>query len=138
MRVHADNASVERDAEFKVTGTVRAVMRKTPGQPAAPDRCATRRIIAMFRAKAEQPFRVNKRKFGYVKTREQGLAKKRSQLLTLLALAPLFSVRGRLMACPCSGSLTVILSQKSSSCCTGSYSAPISALPHLSIRCSLG
>ncbi len=56
------------------------------------------RIIAMVRAKVEHPFRVIKRRFGYVKTRYRGLAKNRAQLFTLFALGDLFLVRRRLMA----------------------------------------
>ena len=43
------------------------------------------------------PFRVNKRQFGHVKTRYRGLAKNRARLFTLFALGKLFLVRRRLM-----------------------------------------
>ena len=56
------------------------------------------RIIAMVRARVEHPFRVIKRQFGYMKTRNRGLAKNRAQLFTLFALGNLFLVRRRLMA----------------------------------------
>ena len=53
---------------------------------------------AMVRAKVEHPFRVIKRHFGHVKTRNRGLARNRAQLFTLFALGNLFLVRRRLMA----------------------------------------
>jgi IS5 family transposase len=56
------------------------------------------RIIAMVRAKVENPSRVLKRQFGHVKTRYLGLAKNRAQLFTLFALGNLFLVRRKLMA----------------------------------------
>ena len=44
---------------------------------------------AKVRAKVESPFRVIKRRFGYVKTRFRGLAKNTAQLVTLFALSNL-------------------------------------------------
>lgn len=52
---------------------------------------------AGIRAKAEHPFRVIKRQFGYVKTRYRGLKKNTAQLLTLFTLSNLWMVRGQLM-----------------------------------------
>jgi hypothetical protein len=45
------------------------------------------KVKASVRAKVERPFRVNKRQFGNVKVRNQGLAKNTAQLKTLLALS---------------------------------------------------
>ena len=42
-----------------------------------------------IRAKVEQPFRVIKRQFGYVKVRYRGLKKNTAQLVTLFALSNL-------------------------------------------------
>ena len=50
-----------------------------------------------MRAKAEHPFRVLKRQFGYIKTRYRGLAKNRAQVFSLFALGNLYVVRRRLM-----------------------------------------
>jgi IS5 family transposase len=51
---------------------------------------------ASFRSKVEHPFRVIKRKFGYVKTRYRGLKKNAAQLLTLFALSNLWIARTKL------------------------------------------
>lgn len=48
-------------------------------------------------AKVEHPFRVIKRKFGFVKVRYRGLKKNTQQLFTLFALSNLWMVRGKLM-----------------------------------------
>ncbi|MBL3569349.1 hypothetical protein JMJ94_07540 [Rhodovulum visakhapatnamense] len=53
------------------------------------------RIIAMVRARVGHPFRVLKRQFGDVKTRDRGLAKNRAQLFTLFAPGNLLLVRRR-------------------------------------------
>lgn len=50
-----------------------------------------------IRAKAEHPFRVIKRQFGYVKVRYRGLKKNTAQLTTLFALSNLWMMRGKLM-----------------------------------------
>jgi transposase, IS5 family len=50
-----------------------------------------------IQAKVEQPFRVVKRQFGYVKVRYRGLKKNTAQLVTLFALSNLWIVRGKLM-----------------------------------------
>ena len=55
------------------------------------------KIKAGIRAKVEHPFRVLKRQFGFVKVRYCGLKKNTAQLITLLALANLWMVRGKLM-----------------------------------------
>ena len=55
------------------------------------------RIKASIRAKVEQPFRVIKRQFGYVKVRYRGLAKNTAQLHTLFALSNLWMARKALM-----------------------------------------
>jgi IS5 family transposase len=55
------------------------------------------KIKASIRAKAEHPFRVIKRQFGYVKVRYRGLKKNTAQLTTLFALSNLWMVRGKLM-----------------------------------------
>ena len=52
---------------------------------------------AQVRAKVEQPFRVIKRQFGYVKTRFRGLAKNTAQLVTLFALSNLWMARRHLL-----------------------------------------
>jgi len=55
------------------------------------------KIKACIRAKAEHPFRVIKRQFGYVKVRYRGLKKNTAQLTTLFALSNLWMMRGKLM-----------------------------------------
>ena len=52
---------------------------------------------AQTRAKVEHPFRVIKRKFGYVKVRFRGLAKNTAQLVTLFALSNLWMARRHLL-----------------------------------------
>jgi IS5 family transposase len=52
---------------------------------------------ASIRAKVEQPFRVIKRQFGYVKVKYRGLAKNTANLVTLFALSNLWMVRKRLL-----------------------------------------
>jgi len=56
------------------------------------------KIKASIRAKAERPFRVIKRQFGYVKVRYLGLKKNTLQLKTLFALSNLWMVRHQLLA----------------------------------------
>lgn len=53
---------------------------------------------ASMRARVEHPFRVIKRKFGFVKVRFKGLAKNTAQIVTLFALANLWLVRKELIA----------------------------------------
>lgn len=53
---------------------------------------------ASLRAKVEHPFRVVKCQFGYTKVRFRGLAKNTAQVLTLFALANLWSARKKLLA----------------------------------------
>jgi IS5 family transposase len=48
-------------------------------------------------AKAEHPFRVIKRQFGYTKVRFRGLVKNTSQQTTLFALSNLWMMRKRLL-----------------------------------------
>ena len=52
---------------------------------------------ASLRAKVEHPFRVVKRRFGYMKVRYRGLAKNAAQVLTLFALSNLWMARRRLL-----------------------------------------
>lgn len=52
---------------------------------------------ASLRARAEYPFRVIKRQFGYTKVRYRGLAKNTAQLTTLFALSNLWRARMVLM-----------------------------------------
>ena len=52
---------------------------------------------ASIRARVEHPFRVLKQQFGYVKVRFRGLAKNGAQVVTLFALANLWSARKRLL-----------------------------------------
>jgi len=74
-------------------------MRKAPkGGDLHPTDARINRITAMARARVEHPFRVIKRQFGHVKTRDRGLAKNQAQLLTLFALGNLFLVRRRRVA----------------------------------------
>ncbi|MHA6897272.1 IS5 family transposase [Ralstonia pseudosolanacearum] len=54
-------------------------------------------VKARIRAKAEHPFRVIKRQFGYLKVRYRGLMKNTQQLHTLFALSNLWMTRERLM-----------------------------------------
>ena len=91
--------SAAREEAFRGPGKVWGVIRKAPkGSDLHPLDARINRIIAMVRAKVEHPFRVIKRQFGHVKTRNRGLAKNRAQLFTLFALGNLFLVRRRLMA----------------------------------------
>ena len=53
---------------------------------------------ASMRAKAEHPFQLIKRHFGYAKVRYRGLLKNTAQIVTLFALANLFQARHRLLA----------------------------------------
>jgi IS5 family transposase len=52
---------------------------------------------ASLRAKVEQPFRVIKRQFGYVKVKYRWLAKNTANLVTLFALSNLWMARKRLL-----------------------------------------
>ena len=71
--------SAEREAAFTAPGKAWGVMRKAPkGNPLHPLDERANRIIAMVRAKVENPFRVIKRQFDHVKTRYRGLAKNRA------------------------------------------------------------
>jgi len=45
------------------------------------------KLKASIRAKSEHPFRVIKRKFGFIKGRFEGLAKNAAQILTLFELS---------------------------------------------------
>jgi transposase, IS5 family len=91
--------SAEREAAFKAPGKVWGVMRKAPkGSDLHPIDARINRIIAMVRAKVENPFRFIKAQFGHLKTRYRGPAKNRAQRFTLFALGNLFMVRQRLMA----------------------------------------
>lgn len=56
------------------------------------------RLKASVRAKAEHPFRVIKRQFGFTKVRYRGLAKNTAQLQTLFALSNLWMARRKLLA----------------------------------------
>ena len=54
------------------------------------------KIEASIRAKAEHPFRLIKRQFGFVTVRYRGLAKNAAQVKTLFALSNLWMVRKKL------------------------------------------
>ena len=56
------------------------------------------KLKAGIRAKAEHPFRVIKRQFGFMKVRYRGLKKNTLQLKTLFALSNLWMIRHKLMA----------------------------------------
>ena len=74
-------------------------LRKAPkGNPLHPLVERINRVIAMVRARVEQPFRVIKRQFGDLKIRTRGQAWNRAPLFTLLALGNLFLVQRRLLA----------------------------------------
>jgi IS5 family transposase len=53
-------------------------------------------VKARIRAKVEHPFRIIKRRFGYLKVRYRGLMKNTQQLHTLFALSNLWMMRHRL------------------------------------------
>jgi IS5 family transposase len=53
--------------------------------------------LSQLRARAEHPFRVIKRQFGFTKVRYRGLAKNTAQLKTLFALSNLYLVRRQLV-----------------------------------------
>jgi IS5 family transposase len=55
-------------------------------------------LKAAVRAKAEHPFRVIKRQFGYTKVRYRGLAKNTGQVLMLFALSNVWMARRHLLA----------------------------------------
>lgn len=57
----------------------------------------TEKLEASIRAKVENPFRVIKRQFGFVKVCYRGLKKNTAQLITLFALSNLWMVRNKLM-----------------------------------------
>ena len=67
-----------------------------------PDFVAERveKMKASIRAKAEHPFRVLKRQFGFTKVRYRGLAKNTAQIVTLFALGNLWMARRQLMKAP--------------------------------------
>ena len=54
------------------------------------------KMKAGVRARAEHPFRVLKRQFGYTKVRYRGLKKNTGQIVTLFALSNLWMARGKL------------------------------------------
>jgi len=51
-----------------------------------------------IRAQVEHVFRIVERHFGYTKVRNRGLAKNAAQVMTLIGLANLYALRGRLAA----------------------------------------
>jgi IS5 family transposase len=53
---------------------------------------------ASVRARVEHPFRIVKRRFGYLKVRYRGLAKNGAQVMTLFALANLWMARRTVLA----------------------------------------
>ena len=91
--------SEERRKEFLGRGRSWCVMRKAPsgGKLSEVDKRFNWRI-SRVRGKVEHPFRVVKRQFGYRKVRYRGIAKNRSQQLTLFALSNLYTVRLELAA----------------------------------------
>jgi IS5 family transposase len=67
-----------------------------PGCDLTPEQRAQNRRFSGVRAKVEHVFRVIKCQFGYRRVRYRGIAKNGAQVVTLLALANLYLVRGRL------------------------------------------
>jgi IS5 family transposase len=111
MLLHGKEETVHADSGY--TGADKRVTRKNltwhiaarPGRLKAIECGREKRSIekqerrkASIRAKVEHPFRVVKRQFGYTKVRFRGLAKNTAQVLTLFALANLWSARRKLLA----------------------------------------
>ena len=90
-------ASDAKKRAAQEAGVLWAVKEKAkPGRELTKRQRARNRRHGSVRAKVEHVFRVLKCQFGYRKVRYRGIAKNGAQVFTLLALANLFLVRGRL------------------------------------------
>jgi IS5 family transposase len=69
-----------------------------PGRRAFRPPAKRNRRNSGIRAQVEHVFRFVKRQFGYTKVRSRGLAKNAAQVMTLIGLANLYALRGRLAA----------------------------------------
>jgi hypothetical protein len=72
---------------------------------------AFNRMLSSLRALVEHPFRVLKGQFGYRKVRSRGLKKNSAQIVTLFALANLWT--GTQTTAPCHGISTPMTGKKS-------------------------
>lgn len=147
--VRADKryVSAERAAAFKAPDKVWGVMRKaSAGSDLHPVDGRINRIIAMVRARVEDPYWIIKRPFDHKKTRYRGLAANRAQLFPLFALTNQLPVRRMLMArgrdCPKPGKGPLGRRGKHETSRRRPYQrvqedhAAISAMPEPWIRCS--
>ena len=90
-------ASAAKKRAAKEAGVLWGVKEKAkPGRDLTKRQRARNRRFGKVRAKVEHIFRVVKCQFGYRKVRYRGIAKDGAQVFTLLALANLYLVRGRL------------------------------------------
>ena len=90
-------ASDKKERAAKDAGVKWRVKAKAkPGRELTKRQRATNKRHGKVRAKVEHVFRVLKCQFGYRKVRYRGIAKNGAQVFSLLALANLYLVRGRL------------------------------------------
>ena len=90
-------ASAAKKRAAEEAGVLWGVKEKAkPGRDLTKRQRACNRRFGKMRAKVEHVFRVVKCQFGYRKVRYRGIAKNGAQVFTLLALANLYLVRGRL------------------------------------------
>jgi IS5 family transposase len=79
------------NAEVLWAGVGRGTARSRSDQPPACSQSSVREV----RAKVQRVFRVLRCQFGYRKMRSRGIARSGAQVCNLLALASLYSARGR-------------------------------------------
>lgn len=91
---YASDAKKRAAEEAGVTWAVKE--KAKPGRDLTKRQRARNRRFGKVRAKVEHVFRVLKCQFGYRRVRYRGIAKNGAQVFTLLALANLYLVRGRL------------------------------------------
>jgi IS5 family transposase len=90
-------ASAAKKRAAEEAGVLWGVKEKAkPGRDLTKRQRARNRRFGKVRAKVEHVFRVLKCQFGYRKVRYRGIAKNGAQVFSLLALANLYLVRGRL------------------------------------------
>jgi len=102
----AVSQDTEKCPDAKAGVTWHVAMRPDKRKALKPDNAAdasidkAEKIKAGIRAKVEQPLRVIKLQFGFVKVRYRGLKKNTAQLVTLFALTNFWMVRGQLLGAP--------------------------------------
>jgi IS5 family transposase len=90
-------ASDEKRRAAEAAGVLWAVKEKArPGRKLTRHQQRRNRRFGKVRAKVEHVFRVLKCQFGYRKVRYRGIAKNGAQIFSLMALANIYLVRGRL------------------------------------------